>query len=64
MKEKIISKLDEITHFSQGETVYIRDTMAMIQTLNPAIGKSCIEVADSFADGIMKGYEHADINVF
>ena len=63
---KIISELNKIPKFTKKKTVYIRDTMAVIQSMNPEAGKTFNRVADTFMHGVMKVYEHADtvIDVF
>ncbi len=57
---KIISKLSEIPKFATKKAECIRDTMVVIQSLNPEAGKTFHGVVDSFANGVMMVYEHAD----
>ncbi len=58
---KIISKLSEIPKFAIKKTEYVRDTMGVIQSLNLEAGKTFHGVADAFVNGVMKVYEHADM---
>ena len=53
-------------HHSKQNTVYVRNAMTIVQSLQPRVGATFNTLASGYADGVMKVFAHADtvVDVF
>ncbi len=66
VQANIVHKMESLPHYPRDRSVYIRDTMSIIQGLVTKTGDTFNDIANRFADQMLKCFANADtvIDVF